>query len=78
MPSVLMFAQAREAAGVSRVNSEGATVADVVQDLRARFGEEFSEVIATSTIWCNGERAQPGDSVHSGDEVAILPPVSGG
>ncbi|MEZ5270439.1 MAG: MoaD/ThiS family protein [Microthrixaceae bacterium] len=35
-------------------------------------------MIATSTIWCNGERAQPGDSVHSGDEVAILPPVSGG
>lgn len=73
-----MFAQAREAAGVSRVESEGRTVEDVVASLRERFGPEFSEVLEVSSLWRNGEPAEPTDEVGSGDEVAILPPVSGG
>ena len=35
-------------------------------------------MLATAKIWCNGEPAEPGDPVTDADEVAVLPPVSGG
>lgn len=73
-----MFAQAREAAGRSRVDSEEATVGAVLDALTERFGPGFAAVVDVSTIWCNGEPAEPADVVGPRDELAIVPPVSGG
>jgi len=73
-----LFAQAREAAGTGRDELSGATVAEVLDAARARYGEAFGAVLATSRVWVNGEPATEGDPVGAGDEVAVLPPVSGG
>jgi molybdopterin converting factor small subunit len=35
-------------------------------------------VLATSRVWVNGEPAERATPVGDGDEVAVLPPVSGG
>ena len=35
-------------------------------------------VLATSKVWVNGEEVPRGASVGDNDEVAVLPPVSGG
>lgn len=78
MPVVLLFAQAREAVGASKVTSDADTVAGVMDDLAERFGTSFTEVLATSRVWCNGEPVEPGAPVGSSDELAVLPPVSGG
>ncbi len=78
VPVVLLFAQAREAAGVSSVDVRGQTVAEVVEDLSSRFGPSMADVVAVSRIWCNGEPVEPTASVGEGDEIAVLPPVSGG
>jgi molybdopterin synthase sulfur carrier subunit len=75
---VLLFAQAREAAGVSGLSVAGATVEAVLAELADRFGPTLGEVLAVSRVWVNGEPAASGDPVGSSDEVAILPPVSGG
>ena len=56
----------------------GATVGDVLATARARFGEGFAAVLATSRVWRNGEPAADDTPVGEGDEVAVLPPVSGG
>jgi molybdopterin converting factor small subunit len=43
-----------------------------------RFGSTLGDVIATSAIWVNGEQADEGQAIDATDEVAVLPPVSGG
>jgi molybdopterin converting factor small subunit len=73
-----LFAVARLAAGTGRDQVEGATVGDVLGAARQRFGPGFAEVLAGCKVWRNGEPAEPADVVADGDEVAVLPPVSGG
>ena len=73
-----LFAQAREAAGTRSVEIEAATVGDVLDEARARFGETFGVVLDGSKVWLNGAPAHYSDAVHPADEVAVLPPVSGG
>lgn len=78
MPVLRMFAAAREAAGTGRVEIEGSTVGEVLRVATERFGDDFAAVLSTSRVWVNGEPADEGDSVGPEDEVAVLPPVSGG
>ena len=73
-----LFASAREAAGTASDRVPGATVGDILDAARCRYGDGFAAVLATSRVWVNGSPAEAGDPVSSGDEVAVLPPVSGG
>jgi molybdopterin converting factor small subunit len=78
MPVVRLFAQAREAAGTGRDELGGSTVGEVLADARRRYGDGFAAVLATSKVWVNGEPASESDPVAATDELAVLPPVSGG
>lgn len=78
MPKVRLFAQAREAAGTGHDTVAGATVADVLQAARTRYGAGFGAVLDQSRVWVNGEPAAMDQAVDDSDEVAVLPPVSGG
>jgi len=73
-----LFAGAREAAGVTSVDIAAATVAEVLDEARRRYGERFSAVLAASKVWVNGEPAGLATPVAESDVVAVLPPVSGG
>jgi molybdopterin converting factor small subunit len=75
---VRMFASVREAAGTGRVDLPGSTVAEVLGAASQRYGPHFVEVLATCRIWVNGDAADDATRVGPGDEVAVLPPVSGG
>lgn len=78
MATVRLFARLRELAGSSRVEVDGSTVGEVVENARRRFGAEFAAAVETARIWRNGDEATPDDPVEPDDEVALLPPVSGG
>lgn len=78
MAILRLFAQAREAAGTGRDHVEGATVAEVLEGASRRYGREFADLLASCRIWVNGAPAQISDEVSSTDEIAVLPPVSGG
>ena len=81
MVTLRLFAQAREAAGTNRLVFDGASVAtvgDVIDQAVGAIGEDFAVVVGMCRIWRNGEQAERADAVVSGDEVALLPPVSGG
>jgi len=73
-----LFAGAREAAGTSRDDFEAATVGDVLTLAVERYGPDFEAVLGTSRLWVNGEAADLSTALVSSDEVAVLPPVSGG
>ena len=75
---VRLFAALREAAGASEVEASGRTAGELVDALSGRFGERFAKIAAVGSIVVNGERAGRDTVIAEGDEVAILPPVSGG
>ncbi len=80
MPTVTirLFAGAREAAGVGSTQIEASSVAEALDWAKASFGEGFSAVLAASRVWLNGEPALGESQLSTGDEIAVLPPVSGG
>lgn len=78
MAILRLFASAREAAGTGRVEIDAPTVGALIDEAVRRFGPGLGELLPSCQIWCNGDPAVASDPVVAGDEVAILPPVSGG
>jgi molybdopterin converting factor small subunit len=78
MAVLRLFAAAREAAGTNRDEMPGTSVAEVLEGAKARYGAGFVALLPTCRVWVNGEPAEPDTAVADGDEVAVLPPVSGG
>ena len=77
---VRLFAAAREAAGRAELPADPQPLGDLLAALRRDHGPEFSSVLDTARVWVNGDDPRHGDAtvLAPGDEVAVLPPVSGG
>jgi molybdopterin synthase catalytic subunit len=80
---LLLFASAREAAGRSRDDFDlapGAPLGRLLTDAVDRYGEPFALVLDAARVWVNGDEpaADRATVLHDGDEIAVLPPVSGG
>lgn len=78
MARLLLFAGAREAAGVREADLPGTSLEEVLDAACARFGTTFTRVLAASRVWVNGSPALPEAPLGPADEVAVIPPVSGG
>ena len=78
VPRLRLFASAREAAGTGTDVVDGVTVREVLAAAEVRYGERFTEVLGTCRVWVNGEDISIDAPVGQHDEVAVLPPVSGG
>lgn len=82
MARLLLFAAAREAAGVRTADVDAHTVGAALDEAVRRFGPQFARVLACCTI-LHGDRTVARDAaattaVAPDDEIAVLPPVSGG
>lgn len=77
---VRLFAAVREAAGTAETQVEAGPLRCVLDELRARHGEQFSRRLEVSVVVLDGRAvAQHADlDVPDGAEIAVLPPVSGG
>ncbi len=78
--NVRLFALYRERAGRSTVSvtvPEGATVADLIDEIRRQLPSlapaQVQIVVAVNTDYADSEVA-----LHPGDDVCLIPPVSGG
>ncbi len=78
MATVRLFASAREAAGTGTDVIDAPDVGTLLDAAIARYGSSFASVLATCRVWVNGEAADRTTAIRSSDEVAVLPPVSGG
>ncbi len=78
MATLRLFAAVREAAGTGTDQVDGSTVGAVLDAAVDRYGDGFARLLPTSKVWVNGEPAGRGTQVNPEDEVAVLPPVSGG
>ncbi len=78
--TVRVFARLRDIAGAAELQRDvaaGATVGDVWRGLTAEFPELAAYEKSMSSA-VNADYARMNDAVRDGDEVAFLPPVSGG
>jgi sulfur-carrier protein len=78
MATLRLFASAREAAGTGRAIIDGDTVGDILDAAVVMFGTQFADVLTTCRVWINGDEADRTTPASVNDEVAVLPPVSGG
>lgn len=79
MVQVKLFAQARDLAGcaVATLAQPIATIAQLRQQL-ARDVPALADLLARSAIAVNGAYASDDTVIEPGDEIALIPPVSGG
>lgn len=76
---VLFFAQLREVAGVAEAEIEADGVdADSLWSALAERWPGLGEHRGNTRVARNGAYAGPGDIFRANDEVALIPPVSGG
>jgi molybdopterin converting factor small subunit len=80
---LLLFAGAREAAGNSHDELEvdaGTPLEELLARTIERYGEGYAAVLQTARVWVNGDEPANGLAtvLAPDDEVAVLPPVSGG
>jgi MoaD family protein len=76
---VRLFAALREMAGGPWLEDvEAPDVEALLRALGSRFGGEFDRVARAGTVVVNGEPARSDAPLAPGDEVTLLPPVSGG
>jgi molybdopterin converting factor small subunit len=77
--NVLAFGIAKDIFGGTGVSVELANDASVY-NLRYALEKEYPRLkqLATYMIALNNEYALPEDGIHPDDEIAVIPPVSGG
>jgi sulfur-carrier protein len=77
MNKVMFFAHLRDAVGeeVLRFDASGKTVAELKAELAAKYNLPRMETVMTAI---NEEFASNDEVIGDGDEIAFIPPVSGG
>jgi|FLYL01.1.fsa_nt_gi molybdopterin converting factor small subunit len=78
MARLRLFAGLKDLAGTGLLDVDGDSVAEVVEAAEKRLGVDLRSRLDRVRIWVNGEEAGLDRPVGEGDEVALLPPVSGG
>ena len=78
--TVRLFALYRERAGTRNFSLElpsGATVAELTEAVRQRF-PRLAPPDVNIVVAVNADYAEPDDVLQPGDDVCLIPPVSGG
>ena len=78
--SVLFFASLREDVGMAELTVEAGSVSEVLAALRAQLAPDAMQALEQENvrIAVNQELVEQDTSLAAGDEVAFLPPVTGG
>jgi sulfur-carrier protein len=75
---VRLFAALRELAGTSELDMDAPDVGALLDQLTEKLGPRFERIMQVGTVVVDGETVGRDRSLNPDDEVALLPPVSGG
>jgi sulfur-carrier protein len=77
MNKVLFFAHLRDAVGEEflKIDAKGKTIADLKAELAAGYNLPKMDTVMTAI---NEEFSSDDEVIQDGDEIAFIPPVSGG
>lgn len=77
MNKILFFAHLRDSVGEEfiKINASGKTVAELKEELAHNYNLPKLDTVMTAV---NEEFAQDDEVIQDGDEIAFIPPVSGG
>ena len=78
MATLRLFANLRETAGTDTVEIDASTVGELLDSATEQFGDGFATGLQSAGVWVNGETAETATPLSTSDEVAVIPPVSGG
>lgn len=78
MARLRLFANLRELAGAAVVEIEAESVGALLEKATAEYGSAFERSMRRARVWVNGQPASPEDPIGESDEIALIPPVSGG
>jgi len=80
MARVLFFAQARDAAGCTEAEwpNQGGETAGALWDWLANSFPRMASLRAVARLARNGHYLADGENFGTDDDVAVIPPVSGG
>jgi len=82
VPRLLFFAAIREAAGTRTLDVDATTVGEALKFATERYGARFEKLLSICTVLHREEKVKTEDwwnhAVEQLDEIAVLPPVSGG
>ncbi len=78
MVTVRYFAAAREAAGTPSEQVSADSTGSLIVALTSSHGARMADVLAMSSLVCDGHRLGPDDPVAADACVDVLPPFAGG
>jgi MoaD family protein len=78
MVKLRLFASLREIAQTGIVELDADSVGDALDQAVERYGDRFARSLATAQVWVNGDKSGRDTPLQDGDEMALIPPVSGG
>ena len=75
---VRLFAALRELAGTPHLDVDAPDVGSLLDQLSEKLGPDFLRIMRAGTVVVDGETVGRDRVLRPQDEVALLPPVSGG
>lgn len=78
MARVRLYGPARDAFGAATLEVPASDVDELVAALGRAGAPAAVALLSRCRVWVNGDPAPPGLALAAADEVAIVPPVSGG
>lgn len=78
MAKLRLFARFREIAGTDTLEVEEGTVGEILDRSGEEYGPAFTNALKAAGVWVNGKPVDRSAHVGPDDEMALIPPVSGG
>jgi MoaD family protein len=79
MAKAMVFASLRQVVGAREIEFPAGTIGELLRQAAETYGEAFAKQVPHCTILVNGSGVtEPDTPITDADQIAILPPVSGG